>query len=187
MELGNCQREYISFSHHCRLSGSRTRSMDAKNVFCNLELELGWGLPEEYHCKVSGDWVQAYLEPWKFHNFTTWSTERERTKGKKLDYIDSMCFILMLSPLFLFTVWLWEPQHWGGWWWWRRWTLYVVWKPQPDTSVRVSYSVLLQLQYSGAVLQSLQPGSVPCFHRSGCSEFQEFQSKDTIVQDRLLL
>lgn len=180
MVLGNCHGEYISFSHQCRQS--QKCSVEAKNVFCNLELELRWGLPEEDHCQDTGYWVTAYVEPWKFQNLTKFSTETGRPNGEKkpptsfkywthlfeewrsLTYSrqeSDLCHVI-LSPLFLFTVWDWEPQHWGRWCWWRRWALYILWKPQPSASVRVSYSLLLQLQYSGVILQSLQPGSVPC-------------------------
>lgn len=175
------------------ISKSRKYSMDAKNVFCNLELELRWGLPEEDRCQDSGYWVTVYVEPWKFQNFTKFSTETGRPNGENktsnffkiwlkdwpilkyskqdlnilglatLQRFVSDLYHVILSPLFLFTVWDWEPQRWGRWWWWWRWwALFILWKPQPSASVRVSYSVLLQLQYSGAVLQSLQPGSVPC-------------------------
>lgn len=64
------------------ISQSRKCSMDAKNVFCNLELELRWGLPEEDHCQDRGYWVTAYVEPWKFQNFTKFSTETGRPNGE---------------------------------------------------------------------------------------------------------
>lgn len=83
---------------------------------------------------------------------------------------DSVSVALYSPLLFLLlshsTVWFYCPSwcrrhhRWHGWWWWRWLCLHGIWGQQKGVTVWVSCPVLMQLQHSCALFQSLHSGLV---------------------------